>query len=237
MKRVTILAVLMACMAGQHALAQETKVGVEAGMNLSHFKTSNNFGVEQVGHMKPGYQLGVTVDHEFKSRLMLLTGLYLQHTQSEMGLQYCRTSPDFPYTQIKLNQFTLPLKLGYNLHIGKKLSLIPSAGLYASYNFNAGRCDIDVQQLSTEAGKGWVERQHYKPMDGGKFPVTVDGVEDYQARLEAFRHWTYGAIGGLKAIINKRYTVSVDYFEDIRKVQKQNNLRNYGWKLNFGYRF
>lgn len=47
-------------------LSAQVKVGVEGGMNLSHYLVSGSDGykAEQVGGMKPGFQLGVTVDYE-----------------------------------------------------------------------------------------------------------------------------------------------------------------------------
>ena len=47
----------------------------------------------------------------------------------------------------------------------------------------------------------------------------------------------YSAMGGLKAVVDGHYTVGVDYFEDISKVQKQHGLRCYGLVMSVGYRF
>ena len=38
----------------------------------------------------------------------------------------------------------------------------------------------------------------------------------------------YSAMGGLKAVVDGHYTVGVDYFEDISKVQKQHGLAETG---------
>ena len=47
----------------------------------------------------------------------------------------------------------------------------------------------------------------------------------------------YSAMGGLKAVVDGHYTVGVDYFEDISKVQKQHGLRCFGMVMYVGYRF
>ena len=54
-------------------LSAQVKVGVEGGMNLSHYLVSGSDGykAEQVGGMKPGFQLGVTVDYEIGKHWML----------------------------------------------------------------------------------------------------------------------------------------------------------------------
>jgi hypothetical protein len=54
---------------------------------------------------------------------------------------------------------------------------------------------------------------------------------------EAFRHWTYGGIVGVKAVIAGHYTVSLDYSEDIKRILRVGSLRTYGFRLNVGYRF
>lgn len=49
--------------------AQQVKFGVEAGANLSHYLASQKHTAEQTGGMKAGFQVGATVDYEFKKTL------------------------------------------------------------------------------------------------------------------------------------------------------------------------
>lgn len=76
-------------------------------------------------------------------------------------------------------------------------------------------------------------------MDGYSYivPTEADIPYEYEATIDAFRRWNYGAMGGMKAVIAGRYTVSIQYYESIKKVQKQCNLRNYGYQLSIGYQF
>lgn len=219
-----------------HASAQ-IKVGIDAGMNLTHFKSSSDHYAQKKGGMGAGFQIGGTVDYEFKRHWMLMSGASFMQTQSNMELTYSML-PYFPDAKIKLNHIVIPLKVGYNIRINKKFSLIPSVGLYGSYNFSAGKCALDINSPSD--GKENIKHVKWNPMEGYSYTIPVAGAEtprDYEVRLDALRHWTYGAIGGLKAVISDHYTISFQYYEAIKKVQGQCGIRDYGYQLSVGYIF
>lgn len=73
MKKIIIFFILTAYLLPQ-ASAQQVKFGVEAGGNWSHYKNDKS-KAEQVGSMGGGFQLGGTVDYEFKHHWMLMSGL------------------------------------------------------------------------------------------------------------------------------------------------------------------
>ena len=132
MKTKMIVVVVLAAMCVL-PLSAQVKVGVEGGMNLSHYLVSGSDGykAEQVGGMKPGFQLGVTVDYEIGKHWMLMSGLsWLQNRSTMKMMDHMVTY--FPKTEIKMNNLILPLKMGYNIRVSDKLSLIPSVGVYAS---------------------------------------------------------------------------------------------------------
>ena len=81
------------------ASAQQVKFGVEAGGNWSHYKNDKS-KAEQVGSMGGGFQLGGTVDYEFKHHWMLMSGLTWMQTRSSMKL-FNASVPYFPDTEIK----------------------------------------------------------------------------------------------------------------------------------------
>lgn len=229
MKKIIIFFILTAYLLPQ-ASAQQVKFGVEAGGNWSHYKNDKS-KAEQVGSMGGGFQLGGTVDYEFKHHWMLMSGLTWMQTRSSMEL-FNASVPYFPDTEIKMNHLNIPIKIGYNIRINKSLSLIPYIGVYGSINFNAGKCDVKNPYYTGETN-------HRKPMDGYSYivPTEADIPYEYEATIDAFRRWNYGAVGGMKAVIAGRYTVSLQYYESIKKVQKQCNLRNYGYQLSVGYQF
>ena len=158
MKRITLF-LLLALYLSLQAFAQ-IRIGVDAGMNLTHFKSSDNY-VQKIGGMGTGFQIGGTLDYEFKKHWMLMSGVSFMQTQSRMEMEYGML-PRFPDAKIKLNHIVIPLKVGYKFKISKTLSLIPSVGMYASYNFSAGDCPLDIK--SPADGKKIHEK--WNPMKG-----------------------------------------------------------------------
>lgn len=210
------------------------KVDVEAGMNLSHFKSSQDTDRKQVGGMKAGFQIGAEVSYEFKRHWILMSGLTFAQTRNTMNLTNGTSfGYYFPKTDIELNHFIIPLKVGYNIRFSDNFHLIPSIGWYGSIDFQAGSSPLAI---FNEDGNG-LTHTTWKPMDGFTYNPPVGAPFEYPVTLDPFRHWTYGAMGGLKAVVCKHYLISVDYYESIKKAQKQNDLRNYGIQLSVGYRF
>ena len=221
MKRITLF-LLLALYLSLQAFAQ-IRIGVDAGMNLTHFKSSDNY-VQKIGGMGTGFQIGGT----------LMSGVSFMQTQSRMEMEYGML-PRFPDAKIKLNHIVIPLKVGYKFKISKTLSLIPSVGMYASYNFSAGDCPLDIK--SPADGKKIHEK--WNPMKGytDAFYISDLPYELYRINLNPLRHWTYGGIAGLKAVIGRHYTLSFQYYEAIKRIQYQCSIRDYGYQLSVGYIF
>lgn len=213
----------------------QIKVGIEAGMNLSHFKYSSEYYAQKKGGMKPGFQIGGTIDYEFKSHWTLTSGLSFMQTKSNMELAEASLFL-FPNTEIKLNHLMVPLKIGYNIRLSDNLSLAPSIGVYGSYDFSAGSSSLEYL-YPTEDGKNTIRHASWKPMKGFSYEYPTELSRPYMASIEACRSWTYGGIGGVKAVIHKHYTISFSYYESVKKVLKYNGLRNYGFQLSAGYQF
>lgn len=226
MKKKLILSVLFIVCALLRVSAQELKFGVEAGANWSHYK-NDKAKAEQVGNMGTGFQLSGTVDYEFRKHWMLMSGLTFMQTRSSMML-YNSSMPYFPDTEIKMGHLNIPVKVGYNIRFNKNISLIPYVGLYGSVNFNLGKCDV---KEATGSNQTW------KPMDGYSYTIPSDLPYEVVARIDPFRRWNWGALGGIKMVIAHHYTLSLQYYESIKKVQKQCNLRNFGYQLSIGYQF
>ena len=232
MKRLTLFLLLALYLSLQ--VSAQVRFGVDAGMNLTHFKSSSDHQAQKIGGMGAGFQIGGTVDYEFKRHWMLMSGASFMQTQSNMEMSYSML-PRFPDAKIKLNHIVIPLKVGYNFKISKTLSLIPSVGMYASYNFSAGDCPLDIK--SPADGKKIHEK--WNPMKGytDAFYISDLPYELYRINLNPLRHWTYGGIAGLKAVIGRHYTLSFQYYEAIKRIQYQCSIRDYGYQLSVGYIF
>lgn len=213
------------------SLSAQVKVGVEGGVNLSHYLSgSTAYDAERVGGMKAGFQLGVTVDYELGKHWVLMSGLSWLQNRSVMKLQDHMVF-HFPQSEIKLNNLIVPLKIGYTIKAADKVHIVPSVGLYAAYGFNAGQCDLDIYSHADPNDPSLTETVKWKPMDGY---VVNDKTA---ALLQAFRRWDYGATAGIKTVVNSHYTLGLTYQVGMRKVQRQNSLRNSTWQLSVGYRF
>lgn len=211
--------------------AQQVKFGAEAGINLSHYKNAKSHA-EKKGNMGIGFQIGGTVDYEFKHHWMLMSGVSFMQTQSNMKLADASVFY-FPDTEIKMNHLTVPIKVGYNIHVCQNFNLIPFIGVYGSYDFSAGNCSVIAGANELIAQK----QDKWKPTNGYSYIVPSEQTYEYEATIDAFRHWTYGGMGGLKAVLANHYTISFQYYESIKKVQKQCKLRNYGCQISIGYQF
>ena len=79
MKRIETFVLLILCLSLQ--VSAQVKIGVDAGMNLTHFKSHYSREAQKVGGMGAGFQIGGTVDYEFKRHWMLMSGVSFMQTQ------------------------------------------------------------------------------------------------------------------------------------------------------------
>ena len=79
----------------------------------------------------------------------------------------------------------------------------------------------------------------WNPMKGysSEFPIGNSPGYYFNLELDGLRHWTYGGVAGLKAVVNGHYTVSFQYYESIKEIQSQCDMRDYGYQLSVGYTF
>lgn len=212
----------------------QIKFGIETGINASKLLVSSPSKAEQNGGMKFGFQIGGTIDYNLGNSFILMSGLSFQQTRTEAKL-LDHEVVFFPKTEIKLNNLFVPVKIGYNIKINDKLSIIPSFGLYVNYAFDAGKSKIDIIETSGETNYKTTSTT-WKPTDGLTYKVSDEPITHY-ASLQAFRNWTVGGIGGIKMILCDHYTLSLNYSCGINYMQSQNSLKNSSFQAAIGYRF
>ena len=223
-----IFKVLVCLFCASHSIAfaqHKTRVEVEAGANLSSFTgtglsplPSKNKG------MKLGYQLGISVSQPIGRHWVIQSGLSLIQKTSEakLGVYYHDMKPvwRYPRVQSRINYLMIPVTLGYDFCLSPKLHLIPNAGIYTAYGFNAGSCDIESKEASNQN----VNTTQWKPLKGDPF-------------LNSFSKYDYGISIGLKSRIGQHYTVSFNYLLGLKKSNNQYDLRNSTCQLSVGYLF
>lgn len=139
MKKILLLLMLLLPLSASAQLTYDVK----AGVNLSHFKSSQDTEKKQEGGMGAGFQAGVDISYEFERHWVLSAGLTFAQTRSTLNLtDGTSVGYFFPQTDVKLNHLMIPLKVGYNIRFCKNFSLIPSVGWYGSLDFNAGESSL-----------------------------------------------------------------------------------------------
>ncbi len=238
MKKVLLLTALVLGVVTS-AQAQQVKFGIEGGMNLSGIRTNDDRESNPKG-LSLGWQIGGTATYEFNNHITLMSGLTLMHTQrnAEFLPWY---GGYFPKAEMKTNQLTLPLKAGYTIHISDALRITPFVGAYASYHFSGGNGNMDYydhayhyMQEPTKAKWGAMYRFNYYTYEYNENLEVVNTSTEY---IDPLRHWTWGATGGINATIKDHYTISLQYMEDIKRIQKELNFRDYSLMLSVGYKF
>ena len=216
----------------------QLKLGVEAGVNLTQFQCNEKGHASTPFGMGAGFQVAGTVDYEFRSHWVVASGLTFAWTQSDVEL----TCPSlgnatlWPKVNVRLNHLMLPVKVGYDFHIGKHVNLMPSVGLYAAYNFTVGKSTLQRLDYDADDSPAGFTQHQYDPMDGYSYSVPTHNPL-YPAEISPFRRWEGGAMGGVKAIIKQHYTFSVDYYQSFSEVQSSNDLRSSGLMISVGCRF
>lgn len=227
---------LMVLLAFTSASAQ-VKFGVEVGMNASQV-ISNKYA-EGNGRVS-GFQIGGTVDYQFTEHWTLMSGLSFIQKGGELnqelfvsggnGSSFLLGAPNFDRISLKMNYLELPVKIGFSIRINDQVRLMPSAGLYVSYGFNAGNCSLNAYK-DVRDSRGHFTQVKWKPFDGYNDPTYS------KTPLDKLEHLDFGGVVGLKTVISDHFTASFNYSHSIRPIQRQMDLRNSSFQLSVGYQF
>ena len=237
MKKVLLLtALVLGLIANAHA--QQVKFGIEGGMNLSGIRTNDDR--QSPRGLSAGWQIGGTASYEFKNHITLSSGIIFMNTQRNAKFLPWYGGY-FPTAEVKSNQLTLPLKAGYTFQIGKSLSITPAVGLYASYHFSGGLGNMDYYNHAYHLGQDPVKAR-WGAMHSFNYYVSIynengEIENSFVEEIDPLRHWTWGAVGGINATIKDHYTISLQYMEDIKRIQRELNFRDYSLMLSVGYKF
>ncbi|MBR1940023.1 MAG: porin family protein [Bacteroidaceae bacterium] len=225
MKKGILLMALMLVMAVS-ASAQQLKFGIEGGMNISSFRSYYGYAWEKPNGLTPGFQLGATVDWNISKHWVLGSGLTFMHIQNKM-----KTKDEAIHANIRLNRLVAPLKIGYEFAIGNDWKIMPSLGMFASYNIG-GTSSMDYLY----DGNGTIKHHHWNSLDGCDGLPTGEGSKYREMGMEPLRHFTYGGIAGVKATFKDHYTISLNYMEEMKRLHKT-GLHTYNYSLSVGYKF
>lgn len=218
--------------------AQKISLGFETGINLCSIKANDDMNSHSKG-MSAGWQIGGTASYVFKNNITLLSAITFMHTQRKAEFTPWKGNT-FPEAQIKSNQITLPIKIGYTFLMNDIVCITPLIGTFVSYHFNGGHGNMNHYDYVN--GERTLTKAKWNPMH--EFTYYAYGVneggqaiEAYKNHLASLRRWTWGAVGGINATFKDHYTASLQYMEDIKRIHKDLNFRDYSLVLSVGYIF
>lgn len=222
------LMALMALVLGlaASAQAQQIRFGIEGGMNISSFRSYYSYAWERPNGLTPGFQLVATVDWNLSKHWVLGSGVSFMHIQNKM-----KSKDEGVHANIRLNRLVAPLKIGYEFSVGNDWKIMPSIGMFASYNIG-GTSSMDY--LYDKNGN--TRHHHWKSLDGCEGLPTEEGSHYTGMSMASMRHFTYGGIAGVKATFKEHYTISLNYMEEMKRLHK-GGLHTYNYSLSVGYKF
>jgi hypothetical protein len=144
-KRLLILLVLLIF---NLAVFGQFRIGAKAGVNYSNVLKSNEAGIKQRNHFKPGFSIGADVQVPININFYLFTGL----------IYTTKGATDYNETQeltLYLSYLEVPIDLGYKFVLGKG-RVNAGVGLYFAYalsgyiEFAGGKEKLDFKNNLTE---------------------------------------------------------------------------------------
>lgn len=207
--------------------AQEVKIDVHAGANLSGFVSGNGFVVQDKKTMA-GANVGAGVSYETKNKIVFSSGLDFLQTSGKYSVLSNYLSDGqlkYSYPEVKSREVAVevPAKIGYDFSLGKKFQLIPSVGAYVRYSI------ASIKQNVTENFAG-------NQLNTFKW----DCFENHQSKnqhLDAYKRWDVGALVEAKLLYAQHYSLSLGYSRGFMNKSFQYKIKNQSFKVTLGYVF
>lgn len=217
--------------AGTTANAQQTQVGIRAGLNFSNIVSKNESGNKENTKSIPGIQLGITVDVPLAGSFYVQpAALYSRQGFKQETDGFSSTSTNF---EVKTNYIQVPVNLLYKPKLGPGRLLL-GAGPYVAFgtggswksgnNVILGDINIgnkgDVVFKKDAADGGGLESYVYgKPVDyGGSFLAGYEFLNQLSIQL------------------NAQVGVS-NLAPQYQGTESKRKLRNSGFGISLGYKF
>lgn len=226
-KKVFVTLAVMASLFPVCGMAQEAKVDVHAGANLSGFAGGKDFTVQDKS-MKVGASLGVGFSYETQSNIVLSSGIdFLMAGGKFMGVSNYYSvgdkgpTIDFPSVSSREVALQIPLKIGYNFMLGKKWNFIPSIGVYGRYSLASFK-----QNVTAKTGENTTNTFKWN---------CFDNYSNSMVRLNAYKRWDIGGLIEGKFVYANRYALTLGYSRGFMDKSSQYKFKNHSYYLTLGY--
>lgn len=172
---------------------------------------------------KVGAEIGGDVVYTTKSNFTVASGtdiLIGGGKFSVLGDYYSGTEVTTEFSEINTRPLyiQIPIKVGYNISLGKNAVLTPNIGIYGKYAFAAIKSNVALAH-STEKEK-W---NCFKDYNNGTH------------HIEAFRRFSYGLSGNINLVLNNHYSLAFEYKYGLSKLSSQYGMKEKSVSISIGY--
>ena len=206
------------------SMAQGVKYDVHAGANLSGYVSGNHY-TAQDRDMKVGAGLGVGISYETDNRFVISSGLDFLLVRGGFTAMSEYVSPTggpfttFPSVNTREISIQVPLKFGYDFHLGEKWHFVPAIGVYGRFSM------ISIKDNVTEnTGEGTTT-----------FKWNCFNSYQGSSRLSSYNRWDVGGLIEGKFTYLDRYSVSLGYNRGFLDKSSQFKFKNQGCHFTIGY--
>lgn len=221
MKR-QILIIILAISGICASNAQDLKIGVHAGANMSNLSGGNTSRIYD-NKYKVGAEIGADIVYTTKNKFTVASGIGLLTGGGKFSVLSDYYSDEGQSTEFKeVNTRPLyiqvPITIGYNIALGKSITLNPNIGLYGRYAFASFK-----ENVALAYSKGKEKWNCFDNYDNGNH------------HIDAFKRFDYGLAANINVVLDKHYSLSFGYKYGLAKLSPQYGMKEKSISLNIGY--
>lgn len=202
--------------------AQTFKIGAHVGANVSNLSGGDTYRIYDSKY-KVGPEIGADIAYTTKSDFTVSSGIGLLTGGGKFSVLSDYYSDEGQSTEFsKVNTRPLyiqvPITVGYNISLGKSITLNPNIGLYGRYAFASFKENVTLAYTKRE--EKW---------------NCFDNYNNGAHHIDAFKRFDYGITAILNVVLDKHYSLSFGYKYGLAKLSQQYGMKEKSISLNIGY--
>lgn len=223
MKKVLILLFGITAFLCQSIYAQDLKMGLHVGGNLSGYTGGKQYIIYDKSN-KVGYEIGADIQYFLKNKISIASGISLLQTGGKFSVMSSYTSSighgetEFPAVNTKALSLEIPLKFGYDISLCNGFALTPNVGVYGRYGVSSIKDKVKII--------------------GDKTNYKWDSYKDFNKdmhHIDAFKKFEYGVLIGISTKISNHYVISLNYKRGLNTLSSQYDLKKSDLSCTIGY--
>ena len=202
--------------------AQKIKIGVHAGTNVSNLSGGDTYRIYGSKY-KVGAEIGADIVYTTKNKFTVTSGIGLLTGGGKFSVLSDYYSDEGQSTEFKeVNARPLyiqvPITMGYNISLGKSITLNPNIGLYGRYAFASFKENVTLAYSKRE--EKW---------------NCFDNYDNGNHHIDAFKRFDYGIAANINVVLDKHYSLSFGYKYGLAKLSQQYGMKERSLSINIGY--